>query len=265
MAAWMLNCTFENRGTGLRKCSCASFGAVMSDIFHEVDEEVQRDKIETLWKRYQTPIFVVALMIVAGTGAFSYYENIRVKAAEAANARFLAASQLAQDGKTQDAVAAFEALAKDAPRGYASLARLRGAIETAKLDKAKAIAELDAISEDKNVDRLTQETAMLRAAIFSMEEGDRQKTELRLGPLMTSTGPFRFSAQEWNALDALENGDFDEAERTFELLLADREAPASMRQRAAAYQGLLNAVRGPKKTGEGGAITSVTPIIEPEK
>ncbi len=236
----------------------------MSDIFHEVDEEVQRDKIAKLWTRYQTPIFVVAFLIVAATGAFTYYENTRVKAAEAANARFQAAAQLAHEGKTQEAVAAFEALAKDGPRGYSALGRLRAAIETAKTDKAKAIAELDAISEDKNVDRLTQQVAMLRAAIYVMEEGDRQKTELRLGPLMTSDGPFRFTAQEWNALDALENGDYDEADRTFELLLADREAPASMRQRAAAYQGLLNAIRGPKKPA-GGGITSVTPIIEPEK
>ena len=40
----------------------------MSDIFREVDEEVQRDQVENLWKRYQTPVIVLAILIVAATG-----------------------------------------------------------------------------------------------------------------------------------------------------------------------------------------------------
>ncbi len=94
-----------------------------------------------------------------------------------------------------------------------------------------------AIADDKTVDKTTQEVAQLRAAIFALEGDDRQKIELRLGPLMTSDGPFRYSAQEWNALDALENGDYDEAERVFEILLKDSDAPQSMRQRASSIAG----------------------------
>ena len=59
----------------------------------------------------------------------------------------------------------------------------------------------------------------------------RQKLERALGPLMTSDGTFRYSAQEWNGLDALANDDFDEAERVFEKVLSDPDAPQSMRQR----------------------------------
>ncbi len=163
-------------------------------------------------------------------------------------------------GKSAEAVAAFDALAKDAPRGYATLARLRGAEELGKTDKAKAIELLDAMADDKSVDHLTQEVARMRSAVYTMETGDREKTMLKLGPLMTGRGVFRFSAQEWTGLDALEGQDYDEAERVFNLLLSDRDAPQGMRQRASAYMGLLHAARGAKTTG---AITSVTPIIEP--
>ena len=243
----------------------------MSDIFHEVDEDVRRDKAADLWKRYQTPIFVVAFLIVAATGAWDYYQTNRTKAAEAANARYEAASALARDGKAQEAVTAFDAIAADGPQGYASLARLRAAEERVGVDKAKAIADLKAMAEDKNIDKVTQQVALLRSALLVMEEGDRQKMELALGPLMTAAGAFRYSAQEWSALDALENGDFDEAERVFNLLLSDREAPQSMRQRAAAYRGLLNAKRGASKPegagaaggGVSGGAISVTPVIEP--
>jgi len=236
----------------------------MSDIFKEVDEDLEREKVATLWSRYQTPVFVVAFLILVATAVYNYYQTNRTKLAEAANARFEAASTLAREGKTQEAMAAFEAMAKDAPKGYASLARLRAAEERAAADKEKAIQELDVLSDDKNVDRLTQEVARLRAAVYALEGGDRVKLEERLGPLMGSANPFRFSAQEWNALDALANDDYDEAERVFDLILNDRDAPQSMRQRAAAYRGLLHAKRGPKKV-EGTSGVSITPVIEPAK
>jgi hypothetical protein len=235
----------------------------MSDIFHEVDEELQRDKLASLWSRYQAPLIVVAVLIVASTGAWSYYQQQRQRAAEAANVRYEAAEALSREGKSAEAQAAFEVMVKDSPRGYAALARIRAAQELAKTDKAKAITDLEAIAVDKSVDKLTQEVAQLRAAIFAMELDDREKAAGRLAPLMTDAGVFRYSAQEWTGLDALENGDYDEAERVFDLLASDGAAPQGMRQRAAAYRGLLHAARGPKKSETSNA--TVTPLIEPAK
>ena len=241
----------------------------MSDIFHEVDEDVRRDKAAEFWRRYQTPIFVVAFLIVAATGAWSYYQDKRQKAAEAANDRYVAAVALADEGKSAEAAAAFDALAKDGPKGYAALARIRAA--EARPDKAKALEELNAIGEDASVDKLTQQIALLRAALIVLENGDREKLERALGPLMTSDGAFRFSAQEWNGLDALFNDDYDEAERVFEQVLNNSDAPQSMRQRASAYKGLLHAKRGPKPApaaaaggGTDGGKIDVVPGIEPE-
>ena len=240
----------------------------MSDIFHEVDEDVRRDKAVDFWRRYQTPIFVIAFLIVAATGAWSYYQDKRQQAAEAANAQFVAAVALAEEGKSAEAAAAFDAIAKTAPKGYAALARIRAA--EARPDRAQALAELNAIGEDAAVDKLSQEIAMLRAALIVLDGQDRDKLERALGPLMVSNGAFRFSAQEWNGLDALANDDYDEAERVFEQVLNDTDAPQSMRQRASAYKGLLHAKRGPKKeaaaTGGGvnGGKIDITPVIEPE-
>jgi hypothetical protein len=241
----------------------------MSDIFHEVDEDVRRDKAEDLWRRYQTPVFVVAFLIVAATGAWSYYQDKRLKTAEEANARYVAAVTLAEAGKNAEAAAAFDEIAKGGAKGYATLARIRAA--EVRPDKAKALAELSAIGEDPNVDKLSQQIALLRAALIVLDGDDRQKLERALGPLMTSDGAFRYSAQEWNGLDALFNDDYDEAERVFEQVLNNADAPQSMRQRAAAYKGLLHAKRGPKPApaaagagGASGGVINVTPVIEPD-
>jgi len=233
----------------------------MSDIFHEVDEEVQRDKIEKAWRRYQTPVVVAAVLVVAATGAWSFYSSQRLKVAEAANTRFMEAVALSDAGKSAEAIAAFDALTKDGPKGYASLARLRAAEEIAKTERARATELFDAMGEDSSLDKLTQEVAKLRSALLAADQDDREKLMLKLGPLMTQNGPFRYSAEEWSGLDALFNEDYDEAERVFNLLTLDRDAPAGVRQRAAAYQGLLHAARGVRKPAAD-AITSVTPVIE---
>ena len=216
----------------------------MSDIFHEVDEDVRRDKAANLWKRYQTPVFVGAFLVVVATGVYSFYESNRIKSAETANVRFSAAAALAAQGKSAEAVAAFEALAKDSPKGYATLARLRVAEELALTDKAKAVEAFDAIADDKSVDKLTQQVAKLRSGLLLLEQGDSQKMADRLGELVTANGPFRYTAQEILGLDALQESDFDEAERVFKLILNDQDAPHSMRQRAGAYKALLDAARG---------------------
>jgi len=216
----------------------------MSDIFHEVDEDVRRDKAANLWKRYQTPVIVGAFLVVVATGVYSFYETNRIKAAEGANVRFGAAAALATQGKSAEAAAAFEALAKDAPRGYATLARLRAAEELAQSDKVKAVEAFDAIAEDKGVDKLTQQVAKLRAGVLLLEQGERQKMADHLGELVIANGPLRYTAQELLGLDALQDNDFDEADRVFKLILDDQEAPHAMRQRASAYKALLDASRG---------------------
>jgi hypothetical protein len=230
----------------------------MSDIFREVDEDVRREKAANLWNRYQTPVIVGAVLVIVATAGWTYYETKRLETAVAANLRFDAAAELASAGKSGEAIAAFDAVAKDAPKGYATLAKLRAAEELAKSDKDKAIAAFDAVAQDKSVDKLTQEAAKLRAAIVALEQGDRPKMADRFGELVTADGPFRYTAQELLGLDALNDGDFDEAQRAFKVLLDDLNAPHALRQRAAAYQALLTAARGAKP------IPASTPTPAPE-
>ena len=56
----------------------------MADIFHEVDEEVRRDRLKKLWDRYSILIIAVAVLFVAGIGAWRGYEYWQVKRAAAA-------------------------------------------------------------------------------------------------------------------------------------------------------------------------------------
>jgi hypothetical protein len=46
----------------------------MSDIFREVDEDVRRDQAAEFWKKYQTYIIAVVILVLLATGAWRFYD-----------------------------------------------------------------------------------------------------------------------------------------------------------------------------------------------
>jgi hypothetical protein len=216
----------------------------MSDIFREVDEEVRRDQAAQIWSRYQNLFIGLAVLVVAATAGWRFYDHYRTRQAEDAGAKYQAALALARDRKTAEAEGAFEQIAKSGPKGYATLARLREAAEYSGGDPAAAVKAYDAIAADGTIDPLFQNLARLRAALLRLDEADARELEGRLAPMIANDNPFRFSAREALALAALKHDDFDAAGRQLDAIVIDPQAPASMRQRAEA---LLAVVRSSKR------------------
>ena len=46
----------------------------MSDIFQEVDEEVRRERLMQLWKRYGNFVIAAAVIVVLGVGGWRGYQ-----------------------------------------------------------------------------------------------------------------------------------------------------------------------------------------------
>ena len=90
----------------------------MADIFHEVDEEVRRERLQKLWDRYSIYIIGLAVLIVAAIGAWRAYQWWEAKKAAAAGAAFESALSLSDEGKHAEADAAFAKIAAEAPAGY---------------------------------------------------------------------------------------------------------------------------------------------------
>ena len=141
----------------------------MSDIFREVDEEVRQDKALAFWQKYQGLVRAVALLIVAGAGAWQYWVHQKAKAAQEAGAKYETALQLSRDGKGAEAEAALADLAKTGPAGYATIAKMRAAAELGARDAAAGAKAFDAVSVDSTVSSVLQDVAKLRAAMLRID------------------------------------------------------------------------------------------------
>ena len=135
----------------------------MADIFHEVDEEVRRERLKKLWDRYSIYIIALAVLFVAGIAAWRGYEYWEGKKAAAAGTAFESAMTLGESGKHAEAEAAFAKIAAEAPSGYRTLARLQAAAELAQSKRAEAVKAYDAIAADASVGSTLQDLAAVRA------------------------------------------------------------------------------------------------------
>jgi hypothetical protein len=214
----------------------------MSDIFREVDEDLRRDQLTALWKRYGSVLIGLAVLIVAATAGYvgwRAWNNARMEAQTDLLLEAFAQADPAVAGGEQvpDPQAALTALAAAAPNlrpDAAALARLYEASLRSRAGQGEAaIAIYDALAADGRVDRLTRDLALLLSVQTQASAGDAAALSARLRPLLVPGNPWRTSATEMQALLALRMGDAAQAGALFQTLAQDSEAPAAMRARAA--------------------------------
>lgn len=203
----------------------------MSDIFHEVDEEVRREKLKQLWERHSNLIVAAALLVVLAVAGWRGYDWWETKKSAESGAAFEAAVTLAEAGKPAEAQAAFAKLAKEGSSGYRILAGFREAAELAKADPAAAVKAYDALAADSSLGRPLQDLATVRAGLILVDTAQLAELTTRLEPLTAPNGTFRHAARELLALAAWRTGDQAAAKRWFDVIATDAETPAGTRQR----------------------------------
>ena len=213
----------------------------MADIFHEVDEEVRREKLQKLWDRYSIYVFALAFLIVAGIAAWRGYEWWLNKQAVAAGARFEAALALSEQGKHAEAEQAFAKIAAEAPAGYRVLARFRAADELTPDNRAEAVKAYDRIAADGALGETLRDLATLRAALLVVDTTSFAELKKRLDPLAEPGRSFRASARELLALSAWHHHDVAAAKHYIDMIESDGETPAGARARAQMLSALIAA------------------------
>jgi hypothetical protein len=203
----------------------------VSDIFNEVDEEVRREQLKKLWERYGNYIVALAFLVVAAVAAWRGYEYWETRQAAVAGAAYDAAARLADEGKHDEAEAAFAKLVTDGTAGYRVLARLREAAEMAERDPKAAVAAYDKVAGETTGQPLVSELATIRAAFLLVDTAKLNEMTERLEPLAQPSGAFRHTARELLALSAWRNGDTAALRRWADAAKSDPEAPSGVRSR----------------------------------
>jgi hypothetical protein len=221
----------------------------MSDIIREVDEELRRERMMKLWDRYGIYVVAAATLLVLAVGGWRVWEWYSAREAARASVQFESAIALGNEGKRVEAESALNALAKDGTFGYRLLARFRAASEAAKANRENGVTAYDALAADTSLEDVFRDFARVQAALLLVDSASVAEIKTRMEPLITPSSAFRNSARELIGLAHYRVGEREAAAKQFAAIVADPDAPPSMRNRAQVLAALLAGEMGRSAPG----------------
>jgi len=207
----------------------------VTDIFREVEEDVRRERIQKLWKAYGNYAIAALVLLFASIGGWQLWQRHEQEERAKVAAAFIAAQRISNP---QAAASAFVDVARTAPRGYATVARLaEAAAMFASGQQSSAISLYKQIAKDDSGP--VGMVARLRAAWAMSDNASRTELDDLLKPLNQPGSVWRENAQEVLAYADYRAMDMKSALARFSELAADPQAPDSTRRRAEAMAAYL--------------------------
>jgi hypothetical protein len=243
-------------------------------FIREVDEELRRAQLKSLWDRFAPLIIGVCLLVVAITAGYRGWVWWEARQAAQAGDRYLAAVQALEGENSAEGEAALAAIAGEGQGAYPALAQLRLAgHQAASGDTAAALTGFDAVSTDTATPRTLRDFARIRAALLALDTGDLAGARERAQPLDAPGNPWRHAAREVLGTAAYASGDLQSARDFFTAIQQDAETPSDIWVRSGMMVSLIDgqlaapateATPGaPSGAATDGAPTSATPAAAP--
>ena len=195
----------------------------------EVTEEVRKDRLYALYRKYGWAVLLGVLVLVGGAALNEWRKAAAEAEAEAAGDALLAAL----DNETAEGRAAALAsveLPEEAGRRAITLMMRAGALAEAD-DIPGAIDALAQVAEDAELPARVRELAVLKGAILSAGASDPVERMARLAAIANPGSPYRLLALEQIALTEIEIGEREKALTTLGRILEDADVTQDLRRR----------------------------------
>ncbi|MBM3515359.1 MAG: tetratricopeptide repeat protein [Alphaproteobacteria bacterium] len=215
----------------------------LEGLMSEIDEDLRTQEIKKLWAQHGNAIMSGLVVVVLAVLGWQYWQNQVVAERAALGKSYGDAMALVADGKTEEAITAFAAVAGSRGEGFAVLAQLqKAALLAEKQDLAGALAAYTALSEDSSADPLFRDVATVLYVMHALDTEDPAKLEAKLTPLLNPDNTYHGSAVELAALLAHKQGDTARAIGLIEPLVNNPDVPGGVRARA---EELLSVFKAP--------------------
>jgi len=195
-------------------------------FIEEVTEEVRRDRLFAMFRKYGWIGVLLVVLIVGGAAVTEWRKASNRAAAQAFGDAVMTALE---QGTAPERRAALAAVPASADR--AAILNLLLASDPTD-DRAGTLAALDRVAADATLPASYRDLAVLRRVVLSGSEMALAERRAALDPIAAPGRPFRPLALEQLAYLMVEAGDTAGAIAALQALSQDQEAPSGLRQRA---------------------------------
>ena len=197
-------------------------------FLREVDEELRREQLQTMWKHYGVIALVAVLLLLAGFAAFLFWRSESLKKAEAQGEQMSAAMADIQAGRKTDAGKKVDTLIADGGPGYHVAGLLTKAV----------------LAADESVAQPYRDLAVIRQTLIEYDSLKPQTVIDRMKPLAIEGSAFFGTAGELTAIALIQTNRAAEAGRLLAAVARDTRSPATLRARAGRLANSLGADAG---------------------
>ena len=205
----------------------------MSDtdsFIDEVSEEVRRDQLYGVFRKYGW-IAVSAVVLIVGGASFNEYRKAQTTAAAEATGDALLAAL--DENESSNRVVALGAATLEAPEAEVVRQFLLSAEQVNAGETAAAAASLETfLNSAPETSQIYKDIAELKALVLAGDTISVDDRRARLEMLANPGTPLALIASEQIALLDIETGNKDAAIERLQGLIVDAEASAGLRQRA---------------------------------
>ena len=209
-------------------------------FLREVDENLRRDQLRDMGKRYGPLIVGAIVLFLAAVGGWLYWQDRQAKQAQKDSETLSAiyADIAAQNVATvPQRLKPLEDSSNDIVSATARLAQAAVALE--KNDRQTALAQFKDVAADKGLPKPYRDLATVRAVALEFDSLKPEQVIERLQPLTKAGEPWFGSAGELTAMAYLKQGQKAKAAKLFADIAADQEVPPTIRTRAVQVAGTL--------------------------
>jgi hypothetical protein len=202
-------------------------------FLREVDENLRRDQLTGLARKWGTLGAMVVGLFLIGLAAFLWWRSHRAEQAGQDGEQLVQVFGAAEVGSAAPTDPRLAALANSPRDGYRALAKLTQAGLIAKNDPAGGAKAYQAIADDSVMPQAMRDLATIRAVSLQFDSLAPADVVTKLKPLAVANGAWFGSAGEMTAMAYLKMNRKDLAAPLFAAIARDNDAPVGLRGRAA--------------------------------
>lgn len=195
----------------------------------EVTEEVRRDRLYAIYRRYAWIAVLAVVLLVGGAAYFEWRKSTARAQAEAAGDALIAALDDETPAGRAQALSALD-LPEDAGRRAVTLLMRAGA-EAEAGNVEDALEALQSLADDAEMPVRVRDLAALKSVVLSAATTSPEDRIARLQPIAVPGKPYRLLALEQVALAEIQKGETDAALDTLRGILADADVTQDLRRR----------------------------------